>query len=348
MKTEEIIWVLSSGKIDYASKLHSKLIINKLKKSVKIRVIEPVYRNLLYNIYYRFIYLPILLMFNLKKTIILQDILFSYLLILAIKNAILMIHDFRTKSSSSVEKSDFGGRILFNMINIVAYRYVKYAKKIFTLSEYSKNIIVKELKVNPINVLLTGSPINTSEFTPLTKDKKGIKNKLLKKYGIPTNNNHLLCLNVGTSEPRKRLGFLLDSITNLDNVILVKIGKIDEGYQFNNVNTFNLGFVPEKDLIKFYQVSDLYIHPSNFEGFPRCSLEAHACGTNSLVFDIPLNREILDNTALYFKDSKKSFAKEISRFKKGNKINRTILIKNANKYSTTKVAKKVYDFLVKL
>ena len=348
MKTKEILWVLSSGSIDYASKLHSKLIITELKKKVRIRVIEPVYKNLFYNIYYRFVYLPVLLMFNLKKTIVLQDILFSYLLILPIKNTILMIHDFRTKSSSSVEKNDFKGRMLFNMINIVAYRYVKRAKKIFTLSECSKNIIVKELKVNPSKVLLTGSPINTSEFTPLTKDKKGIKNKLLTKYGIPTNNNRLLCLNVGTSEPRKRLGFLLDAITNLDNIMLVKLGEIDEGYQFNNVNAFNLGFVPEKDLIKFYQVSDLYIHPSNFEGFPRCSLEAHACGTNALVFDIPLNREILDNTALYFKDSKKSFVRAISRFKKGNKINRTILIKNANKYSTTKVANKVYNFLVKI
>jgi glycosyltransferase involved in cell wall biosynthesis len=61
----------------------------------------------------------------------------------------------------------------------------------------------------------------------------------------------------------------------------------------NNV-TFH-GFVPEDEKIKTYQKSWAFIQPSSMEGFGLTVIEANACGTPVLAFDVPGLRETVHN-----------------------------------------------------
>ena len=81
---------------------------------------------------------------------------------------------------------------------------------------------------------------------------------------------------------------------NLD-ILIVAIGRsgdyslslkqeIDE-YKLQDC-LLNLGQIANKDIDKYYKVSDLFIMPSRGEGFPRVLLEAMACGCPTLAFDV--------------------------------------------------------------
>ena len=56
---------------------------------------------------------------------------------------------------------------------------------------------------------------------------------------------------------------------------------------------FNLGEVANKDIAKYYQISDLFLMPSRGEGFPRVLLEAMASGCPSIAFNVGGVSEIL-------------------------------------------------------
>jgi glycosyltransferase involved in cell wall biosynthesis len=54
---------------------------------------------------------------------------------------------------------------------------------------------------------------------------------------------------------------------------------------FRNIEALNLqedviftGYVPKEDLVKFYNLADLFVYPSLYEGFGLPPLEAMACG----------------------------------------------------------------------
>ena len=78
-------------------------------------------------------------------------------------------------------------------------------------------------------------------------------------------------------------------------VVIVAIGrpgdysdKLTQEIKANNLQEylFNLGEVANKDIAKYYQLSDLFIMPSRGEGFPRVLLEAMACGCPTLSFEV--------------------------------------------------------------
>lgn len=51
------------------------------------------------------------------------------------------------------------------------------------------------------------------------------------------------------------------------------------------------GYVPNKELPRFYNMADLYISPSHVDGSSVSLMEALACGLPCLVSDIPANKE---------------------------------------------------------
>lgn len=54
-----------------------------------------------------------------------------------------------------------------------------------------------------------------------------------------------------------------------------------------------LGWIPNKDLLKYYVLADLFIMPSEEEGFPRVLIEAMAVGLPFVAFDIGGVKEIV-------------------------------------------------------
>ena len=109
------------------------------------------------------------------------------------------------------------------------------------------------------------------------------------------NNNYNLnlpfILAVGTLEKRKNIPTLIRAFNQLKKKgikhKLVLIG--GKGWKYNEIfhtiDKLNLkeevlfmGYVPDEDLVKFYNTADLFVYPSIYEGFGLPPLEAMACG----------------------------------------------------------------------
>jgi glycosyltransferase involved in cell wall biosynthesis len=117
------------------------------------------------------------------------------------------------------------------------------------------------------------------------KESSGTEKSLVReKYGIP---NRFL-LNVGRIEKRKNILHLLASLNQIEDIPLVIVGKptdfqkeienyiIDNGLE-KRVQILNN--VPLSDLACLYQLAEMFVYPSIFEGFGIPIIEALFSGT---------------------------------------------------------------------
>lgn len=169
------------------------------------------------------------------------------------------------------------------------------ARKIITISQFSKKEIVSRLGVRPdkISVIYHGvSPLYRVETD--TERLACIRNK----YSIPGP----YILYVGNHQPRKNIKRLFDAFLMMkryEDYTLVLTGKIDPRRQalYSEARrdgldgrVLFLGEVPEIDLPALYSGSELFVFPSLSEGFGLPPLEAMACGApivSSAAMSIP-------------------------------------------------------------
>ena len=139
------------------------------------------------------------------------------------------------------------------------------------------------------------------------KDKAEI-NYLYDKYSIPRNKK--LLLYVGNLKPHKNLSTLLKALKELnrDDVYLLLVGKafksvdLDEQEKQMGIKdkVIHTGMVSKEELIDFYNLADLFVFPSLYEGFGIPPLEAMACGTPVIAADNSSIPEVCGDAAVYF------------------------------------------------
>ena len=99
-----------------------------------------------------------------------------------------------------------------------------------------------------------------------------------------------LLLNVGRGQPRKGLATLLQAVALLKQqrtgVILLQVGAKPSRSQRSLVRKLGLqgrvrflGTLSDDDLIALYSAADVFVFPSEYEGFGMPLLESMACGT---------------------------------------------------------------------
>jgi glycosyltransferase involved in cell wall biosynthesis len=163
-------------------------------------------------------------------------------------------------------------------------RFLRAADVIVTPSECSKQDAIKfyGLPTDKIKVIYEAA---APHFKPA--DSPAAPERVRQKYGLPAR----FILHVGTIEPRKNLSRLLEAFHALlpqePELRLVLIGKKGWLYDdfFGKLTDLGLtgrvifpGFVAEADLPAFYQLAEVFVYPSLFEGFGLPPLEAMACG----------------------------------------------------------------------
>ncbi len=184
---------------------------------------------------------------------------------------------------------------------------VKYADHIITISKSEKKIIENHLKSlntkKNIEYFYLGSNINNSNDMPIRDSLKKFRDK---KY----------FLTVGTIEPRKNLGFVLDVFeqyawnNGLDKSVVI-CGKVgwkmrrlinrienssylnDKLFMFNDLNDSELDFL--------YGHAHALIFASEREGFGLPLVEAINKGLPVIASDIDIFREVGGNYPVYFK-----------------------------------------------
>lgn len=181
---------------------------------------------------------------------------------------------------------------------------------IFTVSKFSKDRIINKLKVDENRVVVTYSaPSLQIQNLFLCSSKE---DSIRRAYSLP--NKYILSLS--TIEPRKNLVLLLAAysqliINNLSDVHLVIAGR--KGWMINKLfcnlprdvmtKIHFTGFVKSEDLPYVYNMAELFVFPSLYEGFGVPPLESILCKTMVLSSDANAMKEILGDNAIFFKNN---------------------------------------------
>jgi len=185
------------------------------------------------------------------------------------------------------------------IIKIVAKR----AKKIITVSEYTKKDIIQLLKINESKITVTYEgvdlPIDTKIDCAKLKSDLGITKDFL--------------LYVGSAYPHKNLENLISALEiclkQNPNLQLVLVGSKNYFYQrLEKIITEKklsesvlvTGYLSDEELSCLYQTAKLYVFPSLIEGFGLPPLEAQSYGLPVLSSSATCLPEILGDSALYF------------------------------------------------
>lgn len=173
---------------------------------------------------------------------------------------------------------------------------VRQADVIATVSETAKRAIMAQFKVPETKVKVIPDAVG-SEFYPIA-DTKASK-VVISRYGIADEVRFLLY--VGGISPHKNLAALVDAFTQLvskrdpalDCVQLVIVGDFQSDVFFSSYPSILqkakengvgerirfTGFVPDDELVHFYNAAEVLVLPSFDEGFGLPVVEAMACGT---------------------------------------------------------------------
>lgn len=192
------------------------------------------------------------------------------------------------------------------------YKYqIQKADKIITNSNFTKSDLINTLNVpeEKIRVIYPGlsrefRPIPQSEIPSVIR-RLGERTKFL----IPD----FFILYLGTLEPRKNLIALVKAFNILKTFSIFKNLKLilagQRGWLYGNIfkeasfsafreDIIFLGPVSYFDKIKLYNLAQVFIYHSFFEGFGFPPLEAQACGCPVIASDRTSLSEILGKSAL--------------------------------------------------
>lgn len=225
-----------------------------------------------------------------------------------------------------------GNRIKYYYARTLMKNAIKRAKHIFTVSKNSKKDIIKYFGTDNNKISITYNAID-KEFC--VKKKEEI-NYLYEKFEIPINKKVILY--VGNLKPHKNLVRLLKAFAKLNHndVVLLLVGKAFKSIQLNEQEkklgikefVIHTGMVDKNELIGLYNLADIFVFPSLYEGFGIPPLEAMACGTPVVAANNSSIPEVVGNAAILFDATKSEAIKKSIEFVLSNDRVRKKLIEN--------------------
>lgn len=182
--------------------------------------------------------------------------------------------------------------VLYKYLTPVASRYARF---VITVSEFSKQEIVKYLSVEEEKIIVLH---NATEFH-------------LCKNIIPERKYGKYILGVFSLDPRKNFQLLIEAFLQLglaDHKLLL-VGKKFDVFNFYGLDLptddqiIFTGYVTDEELLSLYAGCSLFVYPSLYEGFGIPPLEALAMKKKVLVSDIPVFREVFGDAVFYFRSN---------------------------------------------
>lgn len=182
---------------------------------------------------------------------------------------------------------------------------LKKADRIITISEFSKDEIVKYLGYPEDKIHIVYPAVDHDHYYR----KRGIK--ILNKFNI--SENEKIILYVGSEMPRQNLPSLIKGFSKLKKMLpdvkLLKIGnpqwrgareellRLIKELNLQNDVIF-AGYVEEEELPKFYNAADLFVYPCVYGGWSLPCLEAMACGTPEITSNVSVLPEVVGDAGL--------------------------------------------------
>lgn len=250
----------------------------------------------------------------------------------------------------------FNKEDLYQLTNWTKYSVLK-AKKIFTISNYSRDDIIKKYNIEPERVIVTYPGVRSVKNT----ENKNID---MEKFGIKGD----YILFVGTLQPRKNIVRLVEAFAMLKDVRpktkvlnLVIVGK--KGWQYEEILSSPekygikdrvkfLDFIEDEDLPALYKNASCFVLPSLYEGFGLPVLEAMSYGCPVLTSNVSSLPEAGGDAAIYFDPENVSDIKEkIEKVLNDPKLREEMIEKGkkqVKKFSWEKSAKETLNALQEL
>jgi len=191
-------------------------------------------------------------------------------------------------------------------------RSLKKADIVVTVSEFSKNEIIKHFPVTPdkIRVFLYGVEESfqrgSQDQIEEWKERKGLKDKKIVGY-------------LGSIFNRRNIPTLVEAVdllrTEMPETILFLIGK-DLTHPPQDINRLlNRDWIRwekaigDNELPFFYSALDAFAYLSEYEGFGLPPLEALACGTVPVLLNMSSLKEIYQDMAIFVEEKKAASVK---------------------------------------
>ena len=186
---------------------------------------------------------------------------------------IVCIHDVKIKATPQYFSKKF--RLWYE---ILFGNATKRAKKIITVSEFSKSEIVKYFKVDPDNITVIPNAWQHYE-------RIGYDESALSTYGLEKNNYYFSMCSL---EPNKNFKWIAEEARKNADMTFAVAGSINrnvfsEGLGFElPPNMKLLGFVSDEEAKTLMRDCSAFLFPTFYEGFGIPPLEAISAGAHKL------------------------------------------------------------------
>lgn len=188
----------------------------------------------------------------------------------------------------------------------LSYRCFKKKKSIYSSSPTPINFVgcSKWLTLKAEDSALTANqtvlnipnPININLFQPFSKREARAQ------FNLPQNMKLILFGAAKTTNKRKGIDYFINACLELRQTSSTPIGIVlygEDSYLLKDkftLPTFSLGYIQsEKEIIQLYNAVDLFALPSLEENLPNSIVEAMACGTPCVGFEIGGIPELIDH-----------------------------------------------------
>lgn len=200
----------------------------------------------------------------------------------------------------------------------LAWQGTQKASHLIADSEFTRETIIKRFNISSEKITTVYLGVNPL-FHPLPD--KYIQS-LYGKYHLQ---NQPILLHVGSTAPRKNIETLLRALDYLlrqgNQVSLIQVGGTPTQEQKELISSLQiqkhicfLGIVSETQLLELYNLADVFVFPSFYEGFGLPVLEAMACGTPVVASNRTSLPEVVTNAGLLIDpESPEDLAKAIGK-----------------------------------
>lgn len=183
---------------------------------------------------------------------------------------------------------------------------LRQADALISVSHFTKETLVEMLGCPAERVFVIREGVEHDVFRPLP-----VQGEFRSRYQL--DNQFRYILYVGSENPRKNLPRLICAFAQvreaLPNVKFIKVGSPENLPQAEQLrkqvqqmgladSVLFYGHVSDEDLALFYNLADLFVFPSLYEGFGLPPLEAMACGTPVVCSNAASLPEVVGDAAI--------------------------------------------------
>ncbi len=184
---------------------------------------------------------------------------------------------------------------------------VKRAKKVLTISEFSKKEIIRLYGTAPEKIDVVYPAFDKEVFHGKIPETKQIS--VRNKYGIAGS----FLLFWGTLQPRKNIIRLIEAFSKLKETRLKLVIAGKKGWLYDQIldhakkmgvanRVIFTGFPPTEDLPALIKTSRAFVLPSLYEGFGMPVVEAQAVGAPIVVSRVSSLPEVAGESGIYIED----------------------------------------------